>query len=112
MNDASKPAVEQIPAATARALAEREDAVIIDVREPHEFEEEHIAGAQSIPVSSLNPEKLPRGKTAILYCGLGKRSAAAAEQLVQAGFDNVATVEGGIAGWKRSGLPTDGADSS
>lgn len=59
-------------------------------------------------LSTLDQKQLPSGKTAILYCGAGRRSCGVAEQLRQAGFDNVATIAGGIVGWKRSGLPTNG----
>jgi rhodanese-related sulfurtransferase len=50
--------------------------------------------------------QLPAGKTAILYCGAGKRSCAAAERLIESGYRAVATLEGGIAAWKAEQLPT------
>jgi rhodanese-related sulfurtransferase len=110
MPDTRKLVPEQLAPASANTLVEQQAAVILDVREPREFAEEHILGAQSLPLSSLDPKQLPPGKTAILYCGAGRRSCGVAEQLRQAGFDNVATIEGGIVGWKQSGLPTDGED--
>lgn len=97
--------------ATANPLVESGPAVILDVREHHEFAEEHIASAQSLPLSGLDPQHLPVGKTAILYCGLGKRSCAAAEKLLEAGFDKIAVIDGGIAGRKSSGFATDGENS-
>jgi len=111
MTDTHKLAPKELAPASAKVLVEQQAAVIFDVREAHEFAEEHIAGAQSLPSSALDPKELPVGKTAILYCGAGRRSCGVAEQLRQAGFDNVATIEGGIVGWKRSGLPTDGENS-
>ncbi len=84
----------------------QQNAVIIDVREPHEYHREHIAGALSLPLAELTSEQLPNGKMAILYCGAGKRSCTAALQLNASGNRNVAIVEGGIAGWKAAGLPT------
>jgi rhodanese-related sulfurtransferase len=109
--DKSKPVPHQLTPTAANALVESGSAVIFDVREHREFLEEHISGAQSLPMSELSPQQLPVGKTAILYCGLGKRSCAAAEKLVEAGFGKVAVIEGGIVGWKQSGLATDGENS-
>ena len=107
MPDTRKLVPEQLTPGSANALVGRGAAVIFDVRERQEFAEEHISGAQSLPVSALDPTQLPSGKTAILYCGAGRRSCEVAVQLTQAGFDNVALIEGGIVGWKHSGLPTD-----
>ena len=105
--DTNKAVPQQLTPAAANALVESGVAVIFDVREHREFSEEHISGAQSLPVSGLKPQHLPVGKTAILYCGLGKRSCAAAEKLLEAGANEVAVIEGGIVGWKQSGLATD-----
>lgn len=87
-------------------------ALIIDLRESHEYEQEHIVGAQSLPLSVLVPERVPEGKTAILYCGGGKRSCEAAKQLMQSGLNNVAVIEGGIAAWKAAEYPTESASKS
>jgi rhodanese-related sulfurtransferase len=96
----------RITPAQAVAQMQRESAVIIDVREPHDFQKEHIAGAVSLPLDELALAQLPAGKTAILYCGAGKRSCAAAERLIESGYRAVATLEGGIAAWKAEQLPT------
>lgn len=86
--------------------AREKTAVIIDVREPHEYRQEHIAGALSLPLQKLAAEQLPPGKTVVLYCGAGKRSCQAAERLIESGRADVAVVVGGIAAWKAAGLPT------
>jgi len=106
--DARIPDPEQLSPDSAKALVERQAAVIFDVREPDEFAEEHVAAAQSLPLSALDPRQLPTDKMAILYCGKGKRSCSVAEQLMRAGFENVAVIQGGIVAWKQSGLPTVG----
>jgi rhodanese-related sulfurtransferase len=108
MPDARKADPEQLAPDSAKALVQRQAAVIFDVREPHEFAEEHIAGAHSLPLSTLDPQQLPADKIAILYCGAGKRCCNAAEQLLQTGFENVAVIRGGIVARKHSGLPTNG----
>lgn len=81
-------------------------AVIVDVRESHEYREEHITGALSLPLGNLVTKQLPPGKTVILYCGVSKRSCQAAERLAELGYADVAVVDGGIVGWKAAGLPT------
>lgn len=96
----------QISPQAALAQMRQQSAVIIDVRESREYGQEHIAGALSLPLAELTAEQLPSGKTAVFYCGAGKRSCAAAQRLMDLGCRNVAVVEGGIANWKGVGLPT------
>lgn len=50
-------------------------------------------------------EKLDPNKPVLVYCHSGRRSAAAAAALEQAGFRHILNLEGGITAWKRSGLP-------
>jgi len=108
MTDTHKPVPKELAPASANTMVEQEAAVIFDVREPHEFAEEHIVGAQSLPLSVLDPKQLTPGKSAMLSGWAGRRSCGVAAQLRQAGFDNVADHRGGIVGWKQAGLPTDG----
>lgn len=91
----------------AANLVSNQSAVFIDVREPREYQQEHIAGAMSIPMETLSPNQFPQEKTAILYCGAGKRSCLAAERLMASGQIEIAVVESGIVGWKAFGLPTE-----
>lgn len=112
MTDSHKTGADQLTPEAAMTQVRQQAAVIFDVRELHEYGQEHIAGAQSLPLSVLAPEQLPEGKAAILYCGAGKRSCVAARQLMQAGFSSVAVIEGGFAAWKAAGLPTDSVKRS
>jgi rhodanese-related sulfurtransferase len=84
----------------------KQGAVLIDVREPAEFEAERIAGAQLFPLSTLDPNKLPKDKPLIFQCGTGKRSALALARTQQAGLAHEAHLAGGIQAWKAAGLPT------
>lgn len=108
MTDTQSNSVVSLSPEAALTQMRQQNAVIIDVREPHEYRQEHIAGALSLPLAALTSEQLPNGMTAILYCGAGKRSCSVAERLMQAGCRNLAVIEGGIVGWKSNGLPTDG----
>lgn len=89
----------------------REDrAVLVDVRETSEYEQEHIPGALLVPLSCFEADLFPslEHKTLVLHCAIGKRSAAAAKQLAQSGYGQpIVNMAGGINGWKDAGLPTE-----
>ena len=84
--------------------------LLIDVREPEEFAAERIAGAVNAPLSRLSPAALPKadGKTVVLQCAGGKRSAMAVDQCRKAGELIETHLAGGLAAWKAAGLPTIG----
>lgn len=102
----------QVPVATklspeeALSQVRKKRAVIIDVREPHEYRDEHITGALSLPLDSLSVEQLPSDKTVIFYCGTGKRSCHAVERLAGSTQINAAVLDGGIVAWKAAALST------
>jgi rhodanese-related sulfurtransferase len=81
--------------------------VLIDVREPHEYEAERIAGALLFPLSTFEAAALPpdEPRRVVFHCGSGKRSAAAAALRVLTGIHSVAHMTGGIQAWKSAGLP-------
>jgi rhodanese-related sulfurtransferase len=93
------------PAALKQAL-ERNEALLIDVREPGEFAREHIAGAQSFPLSSFDPARLPRDRHIVLCCQTGARSSQALAQLEAAGIRDVGQLDGGLSAWKAAHLAT------
>jgi rhodanese-related sulfurtransferase/rubrerythrin len=75
--------------------------LILDVRQPHEYEKEHIPGAKLIPLPELleHLEELDPVKPTIAYCAVGGRSRAASQLLSSKGFRDVSNLEGGIASW-------------
>jgi adenylyltransferase/sulfurtransferase len=86
-----------------RELSEKAagDLVLIDVREPHEWDIVHIEGARLIPLNQL-PERLSEldGHTEIVtHCHKGARSMKALEILKGAGFGKVRSLAGGIDAW-------------
>lgn len=118
MLDKTKQIVQSVDAAAINEWHERNEVVMVDVREPSEFEIEHIAGALLLPLSSFDPEMFPTlpGKTVVLHCAIGKRSAAAGKMLLKEGHIDVVHLTGGIEAWKAAGfatevqiLPPDGA---
>lgn len=80
---------------------------LIDVREPVEHAESHVAGARLIPLAELEQRcgEIDRQRPVVVMCQAGKRGAQAAEKLRRLGFTQVANLEGGILAWKAAGLP-------
>jgi hydroxyacylglutathione hydrolase len=79
----------------------------IDVRAPRERDQKCIAGSLGIPLNHLteNLERLPKDRPLLVYCAGGYRSSIAASLLQRSGFDQVAEIAGGIAGWEAAKLP-------
>jgi rhodanese-related sulfurtransferase len=80
--------------------------VVVDVRQPDEYEEGHVPGARLIPLPEV-PQRLgdmPAGEQVLLICGTGGRSQRAAEFLRERGRDAV-NVAGGTRAWVESGRP-------
>jgi rhodanese-related sulfurtransferase len=86
-------------------------AQLIDVRTPAEYQEGHLAGARNLDWTSGALETampgLDKQAPVLLYCASGRRSAAAREVLVNAGFSDVKDLEGGIRAWSGAGLPVE-----
>jgi sulfur-carrier protein adenylyltransferase/sulfurtransferase len=76
---------------------------LVDVREPAEWDINHIEGAQLIPQSLINSgeglARLPRDRTPVLYCKTGVRSAEALAVVQRAGFADAVHLQGGIVAW-------------
>jgi sulfur-carrier protein adenylyltransferase/sulfurtransferase len=104
-----KQQVEEIEPFEAAEEIEGGDVVLIDTREPHEYQEAHLENGKLVPpglladeIGEAAPDKSAR---TILYCRSGNRSYKAAEQLEALGYTDVASVAGGILAWQEQGLP-------
>lgn len=77
--------------------------LLIDVRQPQEYEGGHLPGARLLPLPDLEEgaRGLPRGRPIITYCGSGNRSRAAAVLLRRLGFGEVYSLAGGLLSWQR-----------
>lgn len=77
-----------------------EDFVLIDVREQKEFDACNMGGLL-MPLSTLEDHinEVPKGKKLVVHCHLGGRSAAAVAMLMEAGYQNVYNLKGGISAW-------------
>ncbi len=82
--------------------------LLVDVREADEFAVERIPGAVNMPLSTFQPASVPdgEGRTLVLQCLGGKRSAMAVDQCRRAGLAIDTHLDGGLAAWKAAGLPT------
>jgi rhodanese-related sulfurtransferase/rubrerythrin len=75
---------------------------LLDVRQPGEYEAEHIPGAKLIPLPDLKDDRsqLDSQKPTVVYCASGGRSLAAAQLLSGLGFNEVYNLKGGIKAWQ------------
>jgi rhodanese-related sulfurtransferase len=82
---------------------------LLDVREPWEYQEGHVPGAQLIPLVELEQRvnEVPRDRPVLAICHSGQRSLAAAGYLQQLGYASVSNVDGGTAAWIERGYPVD-----
>jgi molybdopterin/thiamine biosynthesis adenylyltransferase/rhodanese-related sulfurtransferase len=100
---------QEISPAEAASEIEAGEVALVDTREPHEYEEAHIDGGRLVPPGLLRDEigsAVPdRSQRVILYCRSGNRSAKAAAELAEMGYEDLANVSGGILAWQEEGLP-------
>jgi adenylyltransferase/sulfurtransferase len=98
---AAMPAVPEITVeALKRKLDARENILVLDVREPHEYQICNLGG-HLIPLGDLSKRisELDAGRETVVHCRSGVRSAKAVFQLQRAGFLNVTNLQGGILAW-------------
>ncbi len=91
------------PLLTVAKMNETES-VVIDVREPHEFIQNHIENAINAPLSKLHEHlaKLSKHKKECVFlaCENGVRSASASKILAKAGFEQLFVITGGMQSWE------------
>jgi rhodanese-related sulfurtransferase len=89
------------------AQLQTEGAFILDVREPDEWTQGHIAGATLIPLGELpnRLSELPEGEKIVVVCRSGNRSAQGRDILLNSGFTQVTSMAGGMNAWQSQGYP-------
>lgn len=94
-----------IDAARLDEIRDRDDVVVLDVREDWEFQSGHVPGAQWIPLGQLASRlnEVPKDKTVVAVCRSGNRSGQATTLLRQQGF-NAHNMQGGMISWERAGF--------
>jgi rhodanese-related sulfurtransferase len=102
---ASLPTEISVADAAARRAA---GAVVLDVREPSEWNELHVPGATLIPLGELaaRVNEVPKDREVVVICRSGNRSQEGRDILKRAGFTQVTSVAGGIRQWQAAGYET------
>ncbi|HZM34332.1 MAG TPA: rhodanese-like domain-containing protein [Burkholderiales bacterium] len=96
--------------AGATQLINREDALVIDVREPGEFGAGHILGARNVPLGTVGSRTdiaKKKDRPLIVYCDSGGRASKAAATLREQGYTRVVSLSGGLGAWQSAGLPVE-----
>jgi rhodanese-related sulfurtransferase len=95
----------ELTTAEAQVLIQH-GAVLLDVREDHEWEQGHAPDAVHMAMSRLNDEveRLSQDRLVVCICHVGQRSAAVADALNRAGW-RAANLAGGMQAWEAQGLP-------
>lgn len=95
--------------AGAVQLMNKEDVVVLDVREASETAAGKITKAIQIPAAAVKTRiselEKHKDKTLLVYCKTGARSGAACKELGQNGFDKVFSLNGGLQAWQEAHLP-------
>jgi len=111
VNEALKNVEELFPWDLEEELADKPDLMLLDVREPHEFEAMHIRGSINVPRGVLESaceydyeETVPelaeaRERDIVVICRSGKRSVLAAEVMQKLGYKKVRSLKTGLRGW-------------
>ncbi len=117
VNEARAQITEVTPATASEAR--NAGAVILDVREAHEYKKGHVPGAVNVPrgVLEFRIDELEAfedltdegrfDKPILVYCRSGKRAALATARLQEMGYSNVKSIEGGYKAWQAEGLPVE-----
>ncbi len=99
-----------------KALYERGEVTVIDVRDARDFQQLHIPGALQIPLARIEGEiaYLPKDKLIVTYCSCPaeESSGQAVQILKQGGITNAAALQGGFQKWNARGYPTASRPSS
>jgi molybdopterin/thiamine biosynthesis adenylyltransferase/rhodanese-related sulfurtransferase len=103
--------IDEVDAVRARELLDGPDApLLVDVREPDEWDEGHLPGAIHVArghlESRIERAAPDRAQPIIVYCQSGNRSVFSTKTLEELGYENVASLAGGYTDWKRNGFPT------
>ena len=109
----SKGAASGLTTAQAVQLINREKAVVIDVCEPSEFAQGHVAGAKNVPLAELDAQlpKWVKNKTTpvVMLCQAGGRATRAAAQARKMGYEQAQPLAGGLKAWREASLPIEKA---
>ena len=91
-------------------LINREDAIVVDIRESNAFSDGHIAKARNIPRDQVDQDldklKAFKARPVIVVCARGQFSMQVAAKLRKAGFEKAQSLQGGMQAWTNAAMPT------
>ena len=99
---------QSIDSRAAQALIkQRQNLLVVDLREAKELREGYIAGSEMIPMSALSKgtRSLPADRPLLLVCAVGGRSYGVGRYFSNKGYPEIYNLKGGISAWKKAGLP-------
>jgi len=103
--------VENVDAETLHRWLVAGKAVLVDVREPGEYEAEHIKGAELVLLGQIRRSALPdhAGRKLVIMCRMGGRGQSACQELwaEMSASEKIYNLEGGILAWKKAGFPVE-----
>lgn len=112
----SRKAGKSVNTTEATRMMNHDNALVLDIREPKDFAQGHIAGAVNLPVSVLNTKlsEIDKHKShpVIVVCKMGTAAGAIAKTLKKRGFENVVRLSGGMSEWTGAALPVKKGKSS
>ncbi len=111
INEAKRRIREVTPREVQEMRQRGENPVLLDVREPNEFNLGRLPQAMHIPRGTLETaieQRVQRDRKVIIYCASGNRSALAADTMRDMGYEDVASMSGGFRGWAESGGEIEG----
>ena len=107
---ALRPAGKRASTLQVTQMMNRAKTIVVDVRTTEEFATGHLRDAKNIPLADLASRigelDKSKGKSVVVVCQSGPRSDKAVRTFQGAGFEDVVSLDGGMAAWKAAGLPT------
>jgi rhodanese-related sulfurtransferase/glyoxylase-like metal-dependent hydrolase (beta-lactamase superfamily II) len=105
--DLLRPTERMSAPSVAEEMASADPPLLLDVRNPREWANKHIAGSVNVPLNHLQEHvaEIPRDRRIAIHCAGGYRSSIAASILHQYGITNLIDMAGGLAAWEAGRLP-------
>lgn len=102
--------VKELSTHDATMLINKQDAVVLDIRQQNEFKKGHILGARQIKQEQVNQADFStlekhKDKPIIVVCAMGMTAKRTAMQMLKAGFSQVSVLKGGMGAWQGANLP-------
>ncbi|MEX1199120.1 MAG: rhodanese-like domain-containing protein [Pseudohongiellaceae bacterium] len=105
----SKTGASAVSLQQAVALINREDALVLDIRDKKEYDAGHIVDAVHIPLARLSDRLSElnkyKSRPVVVACKMGQHSGEACKTLGNAGFERVVRLKGGVTAWRAEQLP-------